>query len=479
VNAFALELKQVSHRFGDVVALANASMRVRRGSVHAVLGENGAGKTTLMRIAFGMIQLRPMWGEIRVDDVTRHFASPADAIAAGIGMVQQHPANVGALSVWENVVLGGAGRLLPRQTRTAVRGLIETLGFSLDVDARVEEMPVASQQRLEILKAIYRKARLLILDEPTAILAPEEATELYQWLRGFAQGGGTAVVVTHKLDEARRFTDDLTVLRAGRTVLQAGSASTSSEGLTQAMIGEALHGSNRQRSRAAVGDLVLSASGVSVVDERRMPVIRDANFEVRRGEIVGVAGIEGSGHHHLLLALAGRHPVTSGEIRSAGAPSFVPEDRHRDAVVLPFSLLENFAIRNAGRRSGRIPWKSMAAQVAELMSRFDVRAPDPATPMQALSGGNQQKFVLARELDDDPPLIIAENPTRGLDIRATAAVRDHLRSARERGAAIVLYSSDLDELLDLADRVLVVHGATVTEAPLERARIGALMLGAA
>lgn len=477
MSGFALELKKVLRRFGDVVALADANLSVASGSVHAVLGENGAGKTTLMRVAYGMIQ--PMSGEVLVDGVTRRFGSPADAIAAGIGMVQQHPTNVSAMSVWENVVLGGSGRLEPRQTRTAVRELIDTLGFSLDADARVDDLPVASQQRLEILKAIYRKARLLILDEPTAILAPEEAEELYAWLRGFAQGGGTAVVVTHKLDEARRFTDDLTVLRAGRTVLQARSGSTSSGALTQAMIGEALDRSTVRRPRAPAGSPVLSASRISLVDDRGVPVIRDASLEVRHGEIVGVAGIEGSGHHHLLLALAGRLQVTSGDIQSASALSFVPEDRHRDAVVLPFSLLENFAIRNAGRRTGRIPWKTMTGPVAELMTRFDVRAPTPATPMQTLSGGNQQKFVLARELNDDPQLIIAENPTRGLDIRATAAVRDHLRAACDRGAAVVVYSSDLDELLDLADRVLVVHGGTVTEAPLDRPRIGALMLGAA
>ena len=477
MSAFALELKNVARTFGDVIALADANLSVTRGSVHAVLGENGAGKTTLMRIAFGMIQ--PMSGVVRVEDVPRRFRSPADAIAAGIGMVQQHPANVGAMAVWENVVLGGSGRLLPGRTRSEVRGLIESLGFPLDADARVDELPVASQQRLEILKAIYRKARLLILDEPTAILAPEEAAELYEWLRGFAQGGGTAVVVTHKLDEARRFTDELTVLRAGRTVLQAPSRSTSVDALTQAMIGEALHAPSREGRRSVPGDTVLSAARVSLTDERRVQVIRDATFEVRAGEIVGVAGVEGSGHHHLLLALAERHPPSSGEIRSAGTLSYVPEDRHRDAVVLPFSLLENFAIRNAGSRAGTIPWKSMTAPVGALMARFDVRAPGPATPMQSLSGGNQQKFVLARALGDDPRLIVAENPTRGLDIRATASVREQLRSARDRGAAVVLYSSDLDELLDLADRVLVVHGGTVTEAPLDRARIGALMLGAA
>jgi simple sugar transport system ATP-binding protein len=477
VSALALEMTNVVRRFGDIVALADANLRVSTGSVHAVLGENGAGKTTLMRVAFGMIE--PQSGQVRVEGTARQFRAPADAIGAGVGMVQQHPANVAAMAVWENVVLGGSGVLRPSRARADVARLIETLGFSIDADARVEELPVASQQRLEILKAIYRKARLLILDEPTAILAPEEARDLYAWLRGFAEGGGTAVVVTHKLDEAMRFTDDLTVLRAGCTVLQARSSSTTAEGLTHAMIGEPLNPTDRQLVRQGAREVVLSASDVSLLDERRVPLIRGASFEVGRGEVIGIAGIEGSGHHHLLLAMAGRHPLTGGRIHSSATLSFVPEDRHRDAVVLPFSLLENFAIRNAGARRGRLPWKAMTRPVADLMRRFDVRAPGPATPMEALSGGNQQKFVLARELGEDPELIIAENPTRGLDIRATAAVRGQLRAARDRGAAVVIYSSDLDELLDIADRVLVVHGGTVTESPLDRGLIGALMLGAA
>jgi simple sugar transport system ATP-binding protein len=471
-----LELRQISRRFGETIALVDASLNVTAGTIHALLGENGAGKTTLMRIAYGM--LAPDRGEIRIDDSRRRFFSPADAIAAGVGMVQQHPSNVGGMTVWENVVLGGKGTLDPAHARRNVEALITDLGFSLDANALVNQLTVVAQQRVEILKAIYREARLLILDEPTAILAPEEAKELYAWLRGFAGRGGTAVVVTHKLDEARRYTDDLTVLRAGRTVLTSTSAGVSSDELTLAMIGDALAASPPVVPRHP-GEPVLRAAHLSLRDERRVTVLRDATLEVRAGEILGVAGVEGSGHHHLLLAMAGRHPPSAGHIDLAARTTIIPEDRHRNGVVLSFSLIENAAIRNAGARRGVLGWPRLTARVRAFMDRFDVRAPGPSAPMSTLSGGNQQKFVLARELDDAPRLVVAENPTRGLDIRAAAFVRDQLRAARDDGVAVVFYSSDLDEIMDIADRVLVVQGGRVTEVPKDRTRIGAAMLGAA
>ena len=476
MSATALELRHIARRFGNVVALADAELVVRRGTVHALLGENGAGKTTLMRIAFGM--LSPHAGELLVNDERREFGSPASAIAAGIGMVQQHPTNVGAMTVWENVILGGSGVVVPRSARREVDDLASQLGFSLDAMSRVDELSVAAQQRLEILKAVNRKARLLILDEPTAILAPDEARELYAWLRKFALNGGTAVVVTHKLEEARAHTDELTVLRAGRTVLQKKSETVSSAELTEAMIGEAMTFS-KERSVAAAGAPVLRAKDLTLADARGVSVIREATFDVRAGEILGVAGVEGSGHHELLLAMAGRLSAQIGRLDLASATAIVPEDRHRDAVVLSFSLAENAAIKNSGERRGLLRWSRVGKSVEGLMAQFDVRAPGPETEMRTLSGGNQQKFVLARELSSDPRLVIAENPTRGLDVRASAFVRDQLRKARGRGAAIVFYSSDLDEIIDLADRVIVVQAGKVAEVQLDRARIGAAMLGAA
>ena len=472
----ALELRNVTRRFGHVVALADATLTLRERTIHALLGENGAGKTTLMRIAYGL--LAPHGGVIRVNGAARTFHSPSDAIASGVGMVQQHPSNVGALTVWQNVVLGGSGGLNPAKAERAVRDLIEQTGFRLDPNARVADLPVAAQQRLEIVKAIHRRARILIMDEPTAILAPEEAKELYAWLRNFVSTGGSAVVVTHKLEEARQFTDDLTVLRAGRTVLEAASASMTAADLTRAMIGDAPDTLPR-RAGTAPGDVVLRAESVSIVDVRQVSVVRDATFEIRAGEIVGVAGVEGSGHHELLLAMAGRVSPTTGHIDRVSRTSIIPEDRHRDAIVLEFSLTENAAIEHAGSRRGVLPWRRLAARVREVMTAFDVRASGPDVIIQELSGGNQQKFVLARGLADNPQLVIAENPTRGLDVRASSFVRERLRAARDSGAAVVLYSSDLDEIIDLADRVLVVQGGRVSEVPRDRTRIGAAMLGAA
>ena len=473
----ALELRSVAHHFGNVVALEDAVLSATKGTVHALLGENGAGKTTLMRVAYGL--LRPTRGDVLVHGTPQAFDSPAGAIAAGVAMVQQHPANVGALTVWENVLLGGSGRIQPRQARAMVRSTAERLGFNLDVDARVADLPVASQQRLEIVKAASHNATILILDEPTAILAPEEARELYAWLRNFANEGGTAIVVTHKLDEARRFTDDLTVLRAGRTVLTATSATISVEDLTAAMIGGGDVVAPPPRPKREASSVVFRANGLSLRDARNVVVVRGANVEVRAGEIVGVAGVEGSGHHELLLAIAGRHSVADGHVSGPASASIIPEDRHLNGVALDFTLTENVAIRDAGVRKGAMQWSERARSVSELLGRFDVRARGPEDPMRSLSGGNQQKVVLARELDAEPALVVAENPTRGLDIRAAAFVREQLRAARDRGAGIVLYSSDLDEIIELADRVLVVHAGAVAEVPRDRNRIGAAMLGAA
>lgn len=474
-DAPALELRGITRSFGALIALDDASLRVRRGTIHGLLGENGAGKTTLMRVAYGVVA--PDRGAIFVDGTARHFHSPSDAIAIGIGMVQQHPANVPAMRVWENVLLGGRGILNPASGRDRIRRLASELGFTLDPDQLTADLPVASQQRLDILKAVSRGARILVLDEPTAILTPSESRELYAWLRGFANQGGTVVVITHKLPEARAHTDDLTVLRGGRTVLSQPTAATTTDALTSAMIGEVLTTRALPASEKPPGGAVIAVAQLTLLDERGLPAIRGATFDVHAGEIVGIAGVEGSGHHHLLLGLAGRAVVAGGSVRAPADIGLIPEDRHRDAVVLDFTLQENVGIRGAGARQGRMPWGGISRRTDELISRFDVRARGRRDRMATLSGGNQQKVVLARELDGDPRAVVAENPTRGLDIRATAFVRGRLRAARDAGIALVVYSSDLDELLELADRVLVVHAGAVVEVPRDPFRIGAAMLG--
>lgn len=475
-DAPALELLGVSKRFGSVVALDNADLVVRGGTVHALLGENGAGKTTLMRVAYGI--LRPDTGTVRVHGRDVQFSHPGLAIAEGIGMVHQHPANVPAMTVAENIALGGHGPYRPREVRDAAIALGKRLGFEPDPRARVSDLSVAAQQRLEILKAVSRNARILILDEPTAVLAPAEARDLLGWLRRFAAEGGTAIIITHKLAEARTFSDELTVMREGRVVLSQRSADTSDDALATAMIGRVETSSPAASSRAPGARPVARAHDVKLLNDRGAQIISDATFDVHEGEIVGIAAVEGSGHHELLLALAGRHPIASGALALPERIGLVPEDRHRDAVVLDFSLTENVAINGAGGRRGPMNWDRIETRTSSLLTAFGVRSRGAGDRMATLSGGNQQKVVLAREVDANPQLLVVENPTRGLDIRATAFIRHRIRAARESGMAIVFYSSDLDEVLDMADRVLVVHAGQVRWVDHDRTRVGAAMLGA-
>ena len=487
-SSFALALQGVDKRFGSTQALAAASLQVRPGTVHALLGENGAGKSTLMRIAYGLAH--PDAGTISMHGTTVRFAGPADAIGRGIGMVHQHFTLVPVMTVAENVALGGHGMLDLSRVIRRLHELSQRTGFALDAGARVESLSVAAQQRVEIAKALVRDARLLVLDEPTAVLPPSEGAELLRWLRAFADQGNAVVLITHKLPEAMRVADDVTVLRRGRTVLATPRAETSIGTLTEAMLG-ATHGETMEQQRptsaAARGTVdsrgaaVFRAERITVADAHGVVRVREASFVVVAGEIVGVAGVEGAGHRELLRALAGRLPVASGTLRRPLAVGFVPEDRHRDAVLLERPLTENVALRGAGTRRGVMDWRGVEARTRTLMRAFDVRGAGTRAPMRTLSGGNQQKLVLARELSADgvahDRAIVAENPTRGLDVRATAGVHARLRAARDEGAAVVLYSSDIDEVLHLADQMLVVYGGVVRAAPVDRERVGRLMLG--
>jgi general nucleoside transport system ATP-binding protein len=483
----ALELQNIDKRFGATRALTSASLRVRPRTVHALLGENGAGKSTLMRIAYGMEH--PDAGTIHVRGATVRLSSAADAIAHGIGMVHQHFTLVPVMSVAENVALGGRGLLDLPQTMAALRQLSERTGFALDPDLPVERLSVAAQQRVEIAKALTRQAQVLVLDEPTAVLPPSESTALLRWLRSFADQGNTVVLITHKLGEALSIADDVTVLRHGRTVLTTPASRATAASLTAAMLGSA-DGVERM-GRAPANDLhahrparppIIRAERVTVVDAAGIARLREASFVVGAGEIVGVAGVDGGGQRELLRVMAGRLPIASGILDRPAAVGFVPEDRHRDAVLLDRPLVENMALRGAGARRGLIEWSALSAHTESLMRAFDVRAAGARAPMRTLSGGNQQKLVLARELDPnatgDARAIVVENPTRGLDVRATAEIHDRLRAVRDTGAAVVVYSSDLDEVLELSDRVLVVYAGTVREAPLDREIVGRLMLGA-
>ena len=483
----ALALQGIDKRFGATRALTSASLRVRPGTVHALLGENGAGKSTLMRITYGME--RPDAGVIQVRGVTVRLNRPADAIALGIGMVHQHFTLVPVMTVAENVALGGHGMLDVQRTIARLRELSERTGFALDPHVRVEQLSVAAQQRVEIAKALMHDARLLVLDEPTAVLPPSESATLLRWLRRFADEGNAVVLITHKLGEALSVADDLTVLRRGRTVLSVPAAQVSAASLTDAMIGttdvhklDTREPDDRPREGDPARRAVFRAAGVTVVDSTGTVRVRDASFVIGAGEIVGIAGVEGAGQRELLRALAGRLPVTSGILERPKVVGFVPEDRHRDAVLLDRPLVENVALRGAGVRRGVIDWNALGARTESLMRTFDVRAAGSRAPMRTVSGGNQQKLVLARELSADADVearaIVVENPTRGLDVRAAAEIHDRLRCDRDSGAAVAAYSSDIDEILQLASRVLVVYAGTVRESPVDREAIGRLMLGA-
>lgn len=475
-NSAALALENIARRFGSVRALDDASLLVRDGTVHALLGENGAGKTTLMRVAFGL--LRPDAGAIRVHGRLVELSSPAAAIALGIGMVHQHFSSIPALTVAENVALGGHGAYRVQRVRARVREIGDLAGFALDPDARAGDLSVGAQQRLEIVKALAHGARTLILDEPTAVLAPREADDLLAMLRRFAGTGGAVVLITHKLPEALSVAEDVTVLRHGRTVLAEPVTNVDNVTLAKAMIGGAPPADVRH-AHAEPGDVVLSARGLSVTDARGVVRAREVSLDVRSGEVLGVAGVDGAGQHELLLCLAGRLPSTAGRVLGSTTIGFVPEDRHRDALILDFDIAENLALRGAGAARGRLAWPSIRSRAGALLTEYDVRAPSTDAMAGALSGGNQQKLVLARELEAKPRIVIVENPTRGLDIAATAAVHARLLHARDAGAAVILYSSDLDEVLSLADRLIVMFQGRAREVPLDRDAAGRAMLGAA
>ncbi|MCA0375863.1 MAG: ATP-binding cassette domain-containing protein [Gemmatimonadetes bacterium] len=483
-----LTLEAITRRFGAVTALEKVTMVVRPGTVHALLGENGAGKSTLMRIAFGA--LAPTSGTVRWNGAPVVFRSPAQALDAGIGMVHQHFTLVPAMTVAENVALGGRGRFDPAQAHARVHEVAARAGLALDPAARVDTLAVGAQQRCEIVKALARDVRLLILDEPTAVLAPEEARELLAWVRRHADAGHAVVLITHKLRDALAVADDVTVLHRGRVALAAAARDTTETALAQAMLGGAVTAAATPQAAATRASVsasapssapaqppVLALADVRWRDARDVEVVRGASLAVRAGEIVGVAAVEGSGQHALLRLLSGRLTATQGVVTRPADVGFVPEDRHREALLLEAPLFENLALQGAGTRRGLVPWTRVRDATRGVLTRFDVRAAGADAAAQTLSGGNQQKFVLGRALDDAPAALVVENPSRGLDFNATAAVHAALRAARDRGLAIVVYSSDLDEVLQLADRVVVMYDGRVREVPAEREVVGQAMLG--
>ena len=498
----ALELTGIRKAFGGTPALRGVTLGVRPASITGIVGENGAGKSTLMNIAYGLLQ--PDAGEIRVDGIPARIARPSDALAHGIGMVHQHFMLVEPFSVLENVLLGREGAAVLSGRLSAVRAKLERLaadhGLPIDPDAVVADLSVGQRQRVEILKALYRDARILILDEPTAVLSPIETAALFRVLRGFAEGGASIVLITHKLREVVTLTDEVVVMRAGEVVATRRTRETNAAELADLMIGRRLRPPPR-RASASVGPVLLVAERLATA---RGIALRGIDLALRSGEVVGVAGVSGNGQGELLQALAGMvapsagsirigsrvvtaaDPASPSEIRALGV-AHVPEDRLRDGMVAAWPADDNAILgRQRDRRftpGGRLDREAIRRHCASLMSRFDVRPPDPRVPASGLSGGNQQKLVLGREIEGGPAILLVGQPTRGVDIGAVAAIHAEIRALRDAGCAILLVSADLDEILALSDRILVmVDGRIVGEVEAgvaDERRLGLMMAGAA
>ncbi len=476
-------LRGIHKHFGTTHALRGVDFSLAPGELHALLGENGAGKSTLMHIAFGL--LRADRGDVVIDGVVRSVRSPREARRRGMGMVHQHFTSVPALSVAENIALAAGWSDVRRQLPERVAAVCHRVGLELDPDAPAWTLPVALKQRLEIVKALATKVRILLLDEPTSVLAPAEADDLLRVVRRFTEQGGSAVLITHKLQEALASADTVTVLRRGRVTFSGPAASLDPESVLRHMIGGQLPGVSAETTRVP-GDVRIQAEALDVMrDGRGGTALRQASFAVQAGEIVGIAAVEGNGQRELLRAVAGLLPPLRGRLEVSQPVGFVPEDRTTEGLIPEFSLAENLLLGLdraepwvRGHRVGRIDWSAVRARTAAVLEQYAVDAPGPAVPAGSLSGGNQQKLVVARALERQPAVLVAENPTRGLDVRAARDIEARLRTAAQNGAAVLVYSSDLDEVLQLATRVLVVANGTVMEAPpgASRGDVGAMML---
>jgi simple sugar transport system ATP-binding protein len=496
-----LELRGITKQFPGVLANDHIDFDLARGEVHALLGENGAGKSTLMNILYGLY--RPDKGEILVAGRPVTFGSPRDAMEHGIGMVHQHFMLIPVMTVAENVILGREpGRhsvqLDFAAARRQVADLAVSFGFAIDPDASIESISVGQQQRVEILKALYRSADILILDEPTAVLTPQEAAELFTIVRSLRDEGKSIIFISHKLNEVLALADRITVLRRGRKTGAVPAAGTSEAELARMMVGREVV-LEIEKPPVTAGEVLLAVDGLHVRDDRGVEKVRGLTFNVRAGEIVGIAGVDGNGQTELVEALSGLRHAESGAIAIAGKRfgrragvgamidaglGHIPEDRQRRGLVLQFTIAENVALHDYCKppdsRHGWLFSGRLVARAKQLIREFDVRGGGPLTHAGALSGGNQQKLVVAREIARDPRVLVAAQPTRGLDVGAIEYVHQRLLEARGEGRAVLLVSLELDEVLSLSDRILVMYeGEIVAEhvAGVSEREIGIAMLG--
>jgi len=473
----AVAMRHITRRFGNLVANDDVSIEFAAGEIHALVGENGAGKTTLMRVLYGL--LPPDAGEIEIDGRSVRFQRPADAMRHGLGMVHQHFMLVDPLTVAENVTLGhepgsSLGAFRRRAAEDAVAALAERYRLPVDPRATIRTLSVGAQQRVEILKALHHGARVLILDEPTAVLTPQEVDELFQVLRGLKAQGTTLILITHKLSEVRAIAHRVTVMRGGRVVGGGPIETLSSERIAELMVGQPIAPIGARSDRPP-GEPLLRVRDLEVRDERRLPAVRGFSFEVRAGEIVGIAGVEGNGQHELVESLAGLRPPAQGEIEIAGRRvsgrsarehtaaglAHIPSDRLRRGLVPEMILAENLILgRQREADIGRGPWLGRGRLIDRAKPRlveYDVRPPEPLARASRLSGGNQQKLIAARELTRKARLLIAAHPTRGVDLGATAFLHRRLLAERDDGRAVLLVSAELTEILTLSDRILVLY----------------------
>jgi ABC-type uncharacterized transport system ATPase subunit len=507
IGAPAVRMTGIAKRFGDCQAVRDASLEVMQGEIHALVGENGAGKSTMMRILAGIYP--PDAGTIEVfgRDVTGWNA--AQAISASVGMVHQHFMLVPTLTIAENVILGrepvrGLAIDMARAQRE-VEEAAERNGFRMNVRQYVRELSVGEQQRVEILKTLVRGARILILDEPTAVLSPPEVQELWRVLRALRDDGGTIILITHKLDEMAEISDTITVVRAGRTVARFPTAGTSPAAIARAMVGrdvvlagDVRHESARTAAKSPASVPVLEVRNLVVAGERHARAVDDVSFAIAPREILGIAGVEGNGQSALIEAIVGLRKAQSGEIRIAGTDvtamsvsdrearglAHIPEDRHRRGLVLDYSIADNLILgrQRAYERGGVLDRRRILADARAAIELADIRPADPMIPARALSGGNQQKIVIARALARENFVLIAAQPTRGVDVGAIELIHARLRAARDAGTGILLVSAELSEILALSDRVAVMYGgklvAIVPRAQASEASLGPLMTGA-
>jgi len=500
-SALAVDMRGITKQFPGVLANSNVDFSVREGEIHALVGENGAGKSTLMNILYGLIH--PDSGEILINGKPAHITGPRDAIALGIGMVHQHFMLIPVFSVGENIMLGrepvAAYDFYDRaRARRAITDLTKKYGLALDPDARMSDLPVGLQQRAEIVKVLYRGANILILDEPTGVLTPQETKDLFVVLRDLVKAGKTIIFISHKLKEVLDISDRITVMRRGRVVGHLTTKNTSEEEIATMMVGRAVL-LRVDKKPAKPGAVVMRVENVTASSDRGVPALKGVSFELRQGEILGIAGVEGNGQSELMEVLAGTRKTTGGHIllgdrdittydarteRDAGV-AFIPEDRRGTGLVLSFSIAENSIL---GReRAPRFSWRNFILKLVairewarRLVKEYDVRTPSIDVAARNLSGGNQQKVIVAREMASKPKVLLAAQPTRGVDIGAIEFIHRQIVKERDEGTAVLLVSAELDEVRSLSDRIAVMYEGRIVsiEGPdTPEERLGLLMTG--